>query len=223
MAMLNLVLLGGPGSGKGTQAEFLQREYALQHISSGELYREHMRLGTPLGVLARGFIDRGELAPDLVTNEMVEARLAELVPAQGCLLDGFPRTLDQAGALAGILCRVRRALTGAIYLRVADDELLPRLTGRRVCTKCEASYHLLFRPPARENICDRCGAPLYQRDDDTHETAQARLATYHRRTHPVIEYYRQAGLLAEVNGSGELREITCRVHEQVEQMLKAKC
>ncbi len=200
----NLVLLGGPGSGKGTQAEHICRTFRLPHISTGDLFRDNIKKQTELGQLARSYMDRGELVPDDVTERMVSTRLSQPDAAHGFVLDGFPRTASQAEALDEILHALNRKVTGVIHLHVSDDEITRRLSGRRICRQCQAPYHLLFKKPRREGICNHCGGPLYQRDDDKAETIQVRLKNYHRQTAPLIKYYRDAGVLTEVQGEGEL-------------------
>ncbi len=204
---LNLVLLGGPGSGKGTQAENLCRVLSIPHISTGDLFRENIRNKTDLGQLAKSYMDRGELVPDDVTERMVASRLLQADAERGFVLDGFPRTVSQAEALEEIVRGFHRTVTGVIHLRVADEEIIQRLSGRRICRKCQAPFHLLFKKPRRPDVCDHCGGPLYQRDDDKPETIQVRLRNYHRQTAPLIAYYRTAGLLTEVEGEGELKAI----------------
>lgn len=204
---LNLVLLGGPGSGKGTQAEHVCKAFNLPHVSTGDLFRDNIKRQTELGRLAKGYMDRGELVPDDVTERMVAARLAQPDAGHGFVLDGFPRTVSQAEALDEILHGINRKVTGVIHLEVGDDEIVRRLSGRRICRQCQAPFHLLFKKPRREGICNHCGGPLYQRDDDKAETILVRLKNYHRQTEPLITYYRDAGVLTEVKGEGELTAI----------------
>lgn len=201
---LNLVLLGGPGSGKGTQAEHICKTFHLPHISTGDLFRDNIKKQSELGRLAKSYMDRGELVPDDVTERMVGTRLAVPDASHGFVLDGFPRTVSQAEALDEILHAINRKVTGVIHLRVSDAEIIRRLSGRRICRQCQAPFHLLFKKPRREGICNHCGGPLYQRDDDKAETIEIRLKNYHRQTEPLIRYYRDAGVLTEVEGEGEL-------------------
>lgn len=204
---LNLVLLGGPGSGKGTQAEHICKTFQLPHVSTGDLFRDNIKRQTELGRLAKGYMDRGELVPDDVTERMVAARLAQPDAGHGFVLDGFPRTVAQAEALDEILHGLNRKVTGVVHLEVSDDEIVRRLSGRRICRQCQAPFHMLFKKPRREGICNHCGGPLYQRDDDKAETILVRLKNYHRQTEPLISYYRDAGVLTEVKGEGELTSI----------------
>ena len=204
---LNMVLLGGPGSGKGTQAEHICKTFQLPHVSTGDLFRDNIKRQTELGRLAKAYMDRGELVPDDVTERMVATRLGMPDAGHGFLLDGFPRTVSQAEALDEILHGLNRKVTGVIHLQVSDEEIIRRLSGRRICRQCQAPFHLLFKKPRREGICNHCGGPLYQRDDDKAETITVRLRNYHRQTEPLIAYYRDAGVLTEVKGEGELTAI----------------
>jgi adenylate kinase len=202
------VLVGGPGSGKGTQAEKLCDRRDLQHVATGDLFRDNLKRQTDLGKLAKTYMDRGELVPDDVTDAMVQERLARADTAAGFVLDGYPRTIHQAEALADILEHLGRHLAGVICIQVSDQEIVDRLSGRLVCRNCQTPYHQRFKPPARPGICDRCGGPLYQRDDDNPATVRARLKTFHGQTGPLIEFYRQAGLFAEVPGEGDVAQVT---------------
>ncbi len=205
---LDLVLFGAPGSGKGTQAEQLCREFKLPHIATGDLFRDNLRRSTELGKLARTYMDRGELVPDDVTDAMVEERLARTDVQDGCVLDGFPRNLHQAQALMDIMGRQRRRLTGVLYINVPDEAIVERLSGRLICEKCQAPYHTQYKQPRVPGVCDHCSGALYQRADDSASTVRARLATFHRQTEPLIEFYRNAGLLVEVNGERKPAEVT---------------
>jgi adenylate kinase len=202
-----LVLLGPPGAGKGTQAERLEEKLKLPHVSSGELFRENIRGETELGILAKRYIDRGDLVPDDVTIGMIRERLLRSDCVRGAILDGFPRTQPQAVALDDMLAGMNRQLDGVLYIAVADEELVRRLSGRWLCGQCQTPYHAIFSPPAEEGICDACGGQLYQREDDKPETVRARLDVYHERTAPLIEYYRDKGLLVEVDGSGDIEMV----------------
>jgi adenylate kinase len=204
------VLVGGPGSGKGTQAEELCRQRHLPHIATGDLFRDNLKRQTELGRLAGAYMERGELVPDDVTDAMVQERLGRDDTAAGFVLDGFPRTLLQAGALADILDHLGRQLAGVIYINVSDQEIVNRLAGRWVCRNCQTPYHQQFKPPARAGICDRCGGPLYQRDDDNPATIRARLKTFHAQTGPLLGYYQVSGLVAEVAGEGDVATVTAR-------------
>lgn len=207
---LDLVLLGGPGSGKGTQAEQLCKELSLPHIATGDLFRENLKNQTDLGKLAKTYMDRGELVPDDVTEAMVQERLARPDTAPGFVLDGFPRTLPQAEALGEMMVHLRRRIEGVLYINVSDDEIVNRLGGRLICRQCQTPFHKKFRPPKQEGVCDSCGGELYQRDDDNPATVKARLTTFHGQTAPLIEFYQKAGLLHEVNGEGNLADVAAR-------------
>ena len=208
-----LVLLGPPGAGKGTQAERLQEELKLPHVASGDLFRENLRNETELGLLAKKYMDRGDLVPDDVTIAMVRDRLQRPDCDQGTILDGFPRTQAQAQALDRMLADMGRRLDGVLYIAVPDEELVRRLSGRWICRQCQTPYHTLFSPPAKEGVCDACGGELYQRDDDKPETVRARLKVYHQQTSPLIDYYRQAGLLVEVDGAGDIETVSAALLE----------
>jgi adenylate kinase len=215
-----LVLLGPPGAGKGTQAERLEEELHLPHVSSGELFRENMKNETELGLLAKGYIDRGDLVPDDVTIAMIRARLQRPDCEQGAILDGFPRTQAQAEALDRMLAEMERGLDGVLYIAVPDEVLVRRLSGRWLCSQCQTPYHTAFSPPTKEGICDACGGELYQREDDKPETVRARLEVYRRQTAPLIDYYRQAGLLVEVDGAGGIETVSTALLEAVHNLVK---
>jgi adenylate kinase len=217
---LNLVLLGGPGSGKGTQAENLEREFHLCHVASGDLFRENLRNATRLGQLAKSYMDRGELVPDDITEAMVEERLACVEKGRGFLLDGFPRTLPQAVALTEMLAKLGRPLAGVLYIRVSDGTLVERLSGRWICRACQTPFHVIFKPPARAGVCDKCGGALYQRDDDKPDTVRARLRTFHKQTEPLIAYYQRDGLLAEIDGEGDVAAISARMAAVVKGLIE---
>lgn len=208
---LNIILLGPPGSGKGTQAQHLCRQLELKHIASGDLFRENLKAQTELGKLAKTFMDRGELVPDDVTEAMVRERLGRADTRNGFVLDGFPRTLPQAEALTDIMNSLNRRLHGVIYFNVSDEEIVSRLSGRLICRECQTPFHKVNNP-FKSCPYHKCqGEYLYQRDDDKEETVRIRLETYHRQTAPLIDYYHQAGLLVEVDGEGDLTEVTERV------------
>ncbi|MBC8262631.1 MAG: adenylate kinase [Anaerolineales bacterium] len=201
-----LVLLGPPGAGKGTQAERLEKELGLPHVASGDLFRENLRHETELGLLAKTYMDKGDLVPDDVTIAMVRDRLQRPDCEQGVILDGFPRTQAQAAGLDDMLADMGRALDGVLYIAVPDEELVRRLSGRWICRQCQTPYHTVFSPPSA-GVCDACGGELYQRDDDKPATVRVRLGVYHQQTAPLIDYYRQAGLLVQVDGSGGIGSV----------------
>jgi len=199
---LNVVLLGGPGSGKGTQAERIAPEFGLPHISTGDMLRAAVAAGSELGRSAKRYMDAGELLPDDVVIGVIGERLAQDDAAAGFLLDGFPRTIDQAKALDAMLAQAGRALTTVLLVDVSADELVQRLAGRRTCRACGKGYHVLFNPPKQEGICDACGGEVYQRADDNEETVRNRLTVYSRQTEPLVDYYTRQGLLKAINGGG---------------------
>jgi adenylate kinase len=203
-----LVLLGPPGAGKGTQAERLQNQLKLPHVASGDLFRDNLSRETDLGKLAKSYMDSGALVPDDVTVAMVKERLQRSDCQQGVILDGFPRTTTQAKALDEILGSLGKLLDGVLHIAVPDEVLVDRLSGRWICHQCQAPFHALFSPPIETGVCDRCGGELYQRDDDKPETVRARLSVYQKQTAPLIEYYSDAGLLMEIDGSGGIDAVS---------------
>lgn len=202
-----IVLLGGPGAGKGTQAELLSERLGLVTIASGNLLREHIRNGTPLGLRANEYMQRGELVPDALVIDMVTARLKAPDVARGVLLDGFPRTLGQAQALDANLRAEGKRVDRALNIKVPDEVLLDRLSGRWICRNCQASYHEKFNPPRVGGVCDLCGGELYQRSDDRRDVMENRLRVYFDQTLPVIQYYRANGTLIEVDGAQEIERV----------------
>jgi adenylate kinase len=203
---LDLVVIGGPGTGKGTQSTFLAAELKLPHIATGNLFRENVRQETTLARIAKAYIDQGELVPDDITEAMVRQRLSRPDATRGFILDGFPRTLPQVRALDEIMSELRRHLDGAIYLQVPEDKIIERVAGRRICRICQAPYHLLYQPPQKDNVCDRDGGPLDRRDDDDPATMRARLRIFQGQTLPVVAHYRRLGLLTEISAAGDVLE-----------------
>jgi adenylate kinase len=212
---LYLVLLGGPGAGKGTQAERLAVALGIPQVSTGDLFRENLKSATELGLLAKGYMERGELVPDDVTVGMVRERLKRPDAVKGAILDGFPRTVAQAEALEGLLAGLGRELAAVPYIQVSEDVLLARLAGRWTCKTCGAMYHQVFSPPQEPGVCDKCGGVLYQRPDDTPETQQHRIEVYFDQTAPLIDYYRDKGLLVEIDGRPGIDEIQAKLLEVI--------
>ncbi len=204
---MNLILLGPPGSGKGTQSVFLHEKFRIPCISTGNILRTAVREQTELGNVASRYMNNGQLVPDDLVVKLVEERIDEPDCRHGYILDGFPRTVAQAQALAKILEKNHYTLDAVINLDVPNDELVGRLTGRRQCQTCSAGYHVLFSPPSEPGICDRCGGDLFQRNDDKEETIKKRLEVYYRQTKPLIEYYQKENLLKNISGTGEVRVI----------------
>ena len=193
-----IILLGAPGSGKGTQAESIVKEFGVVHISTGDMFRENIKNQTPIGKKAKSYLDSGQLVPDEIVIDMLQQRLQNPDCKNGALLDGFPRTLAQAEALEGIIKDHYQPIV--ISLEVSDKTVMERLTGRRYCPKCNAIYHITFSPPKKEGLCDKCGATLVIRSDDTENTVKDRLAVFHKQIGPLKEYYAKKGLLQEING-----------------------
>lgn len=209
---MHVILMGAQGAGKGTQAERIAPRYRLAHLSTGELFRTAVANGTELGLLAKGYLDRGELVPDDVTLGIVDAKLLEISTAkpelQGALFDGFPRTAAQAEGLDIALARRDERIAVVIEVSVPREKLVARLAGRRVCSNCGATYHIDFNPPRQEGVCDRCGGTLVQRQDDTPEAITRRLETYFAQTEPLLSYYQARGLLRRVDGDRPIDEVT---------------
>lgn len=203
---MRVILLGAPGAGKGSQASRLCGKYGVPHISTGEMFRGAYEKETPLGVRAHGYWGKGNLVPDDVTCSMVEERFGEGDCARGFILDGFPRTLAQAGMLSATLERLGLAVDAVIQMNVSEERILQRLTGRRVCGDCGANFHVENLPPAKPGICDNCGGRLVQRPDDSRETILNRLRVYRERTAPLIEYYRKRGELVEIDANKSVAE-----------------
>lgn len=211
----HIILLGPPASGKGTQATLLRDALALPHVASGDLFRYNLRNQTELGLQAKTYMDQGALVPDDVTIAMVLDRLAQPDCAKGALLDGFPRTIAQAEALGAALAEQGRSINRVLNIIVPDEELLARITGRWLCRTCGEPYHLLFKQPKVEGRCDIDGGELYQRDDDTAATARHRLQVYWNQTNPLVDYYRERGLLVDIDGNRAIDVVTQALTEAV--------
>ena len=204
---MKLVLLGPPGAGKGTQAQFLMERFGVPQVSTGDMLRTAVAAGTQLGLKAKGCMDAGELVPDAVVVGIVKERLQQSDCASGFILDGFPRTVNQANALKAALAESGLGIDRVVAFTVDEDALVQRLTGRRTCRKCGAGYHVRFDPPRLAGVCDRCAGELYQRDDDQEETIRKRLQVYRNQTEPLIQYYRSEGLLLDVDGMAPIEGV----------------
>ncbi len=205
---MRIMLMGPPGAGKGTQAEFLTKELKMPHISTGDMFRKAVKEGTPLGIEAKRYMDSGKLVPDTVTIGIVKERLAEADCSAGFLLDGFPRTVPQADALEKTLKELGVKLDRVVNIIVDKEALLQRLTGRRVCKACGATYHVVYHPSQGGEQCQLCGGALYQRSDDTEATVANRLNVYEQQTAPLVEYYEEKELLLNIEGSEEVGTVT---------------
>jgi len=213
---MNLILLGPPGAGKGTQAQKIVDRYHIPQISTGDILRAAVKGKTLLGAKAKEFMDQGKLVPDDLVIGIIEERLKASDCRPGFILDGFPRTIAQGEALQPILAKMGKSIDHVINIEVEDEELVRRLTGRRTCKNCGAMFHLIFYPPQKEGLCDRCGGPLYQRDDDKEETIRTRLKEYQRQTAPLIEYYQGKKKLRSIPGTGEQDQIFERIARQLD-------
>lgn len=213
---MNVIFLGPPGAGKGTQANLLSKTFNIPQISTGDILRSSVREGTPMGSRAKCFMDSGSLVPDEVVVGIVEERLQDTDCSCGFILDGFPRTVAQADALDIMLARSGKQIEHVLSMTVNDDELLTRISGRRMCEKCGKGYHVVFDPPKVDGICDLCGARLYQRDDDKVETMRRRLDEYYQKTAPLIDYYSSKKLLRSIAGVGTIEEIQDKIVKGLE-------
>jgi adenylate kinase len=205
---MDVILLGAPGAGKGTQAKFLEEHTGLVHVASGDLFRAALRQGTELGMLAKSYMDRGELVPDEVVIRMIVERISQSDCAGGVIFDGFPRTKEQTRALEYELKEHDRGIDYVLFLSVPDIVLLRRIAGRQTCKTCGSIYNIYYFPSKRAEVCDACGGKLYQRSDDSMETARHRLEVYFAQTMPLIEYYREQGNLIEIDGQREIMAVT---------------
>ena len=214
--VVRVVFLGPPGAGKGTQAKFLEKEYGACQVSTGDILRKAVQDRTAVGKKAAGYLEKGQLVPDEVMLNLVAERLREKDCAKGFILDGFPRTVAQAEGLEEILGELGWKLDSVLCMRVPQEMIIQRLSGRRSCKKCGNLYHVVLNPPQREEFCDRCNGELYQRDDDREETIRARLHVFETQTVPLVHYYRKRGLLREIDGVGSVEEIRARVFRELE-------
>lgn len=209
-------MLGAPGSGKGTQAAKISEKYSIPRISTGDIFRKNIQEGTQLGVKAREYIDKGLLVPDEVTDGIVEGRILEKDCKDGFILDGYPRTVAQAESLERMLEKADRNVDIALNIAVPDEEVVHRLSGRRVC-KCGETYHVDYNPPKKKGVCDKCGGELYVRDDDKPETVKKRLAEYHEKSSPLTSYYRGCGVLVEIDGKPDPDTVKSSIEDVLEE------
>ncbi|MFF7201991.1 MULTISPECIES: adenylate kinase [unclassified Streptomyces] len=216
---MRIVLVGPPGAGKGTQAAFLAQNLSIPHISTGDLFRANISQGTELGRKAKSFMDAGELVPDEVTIAMAKDRMAQEDARNGFLLDGFPRNVSQAEALDEMLKSEGMTLDAVLDLEVPEDEVVRRIAGRRICRNDSSHvFHVSYSAPQQEGVCDTCGGDLYQRDDDSEETVRKRLEVYHTQTEPIIDYYRNQGLVVTISALGKVTDVTKRAMEALEKL-----
>ena len=218
-----LVFLGAPGAGKGTQAAVIAAKLGVAHIASGDLFRQALEKGTELGKLAKSYMDKGTLVPDDVTIQLISDRLNEPDCKNGCVFDGFPRTIEQGKALDKMMASRGSSIDKAIYIEVPENELLKRLTGRWICRQCQTPYHEVNSPPKVRGKCDKCGGELYQRSDDTEATIKERLKVYFSQTTPLLDYFKAAGKLAAIDGNQDIKEVSQNIMEALDRgSVKAK-
>ena len=204
---MKIIMLGAPGAGKGTQAKMIAEKFNIPHISTGDIFRANIKNGTELGKKAKEFMDKGQLVPDELTVEILLDRVAADDCKNGYVLDGFPRTIPQADVLDKELTKLGDKVDFAINVDVPDENIVRRMSGRRACLKCGATYHIEHIPPKQDGICDKCGSELVQRDDDKPETVQKRLSVYHEQTQPLIDYYNKKNILKSVDGTKDMQEV----------------
>ncbi|WP_202319609.1 adenylate kinase [Archaeoglobus neptunius] len=215
---MNLIFLGAPGAGKGTQAKRVSEKYGIPQISTGDMLREAVANGTELGMKAKEYMDKGELVPDEVVIGIVKERLQQPDCNKGFILDGFPRTLAQAEALDEMLKELNKKIDAVINIAVPEEEVVRRIVYRRTCRKCGAVYHLIYAPPKEDNKCDKCGGELYQRDDDKEETVRERYRVYRENTEPLVEYYRKKGVLYDIDGTKDIDGVWQEIESVLEKI-----
>jgi len=213
---MNLITLGPPGAGKGTQAAMLAVQLGIPHVASGDLFREALKAETELGLTAKSYMDRGELVPDEVTIAMIRERLLKSDCDKGIILDGFPRTIEQAKALKELLAEQGKTIDAALFIDASEDELVRRLSSRWTCRNCQAIYNLISNPPREKGKCDVCGGELYQRADDVPETVRNRIRVYWDQTSPLIDYYRDEGLLITIESEGGIDHVQAKILEALQ-------
>lgn len=204
---MKIIMLGAPGAGKGTQAKKIAAKYSIPHISTGDIFRANIKNGTELGLKAKSYMDAGGLVPDEITIGMLLDRIHQADCENGYVLDGFPRTIPQAESLTEALKKNGEAIDFAVNVDVPDENIINRMSGRRACLNCGATYHIVYNAPEKENVCDACGQELVLRDDDKPETVKKRLDVYHDQTQPLIDYYKNEGVLAEVDGTLDMEDV----------------
>ena len=210
---MKIIMLGAPGAGKGTQAKKIAAEYKIPHISTGDIFRANIKNNTELGQKAKAYMDKGELVPDELTLDLIMDRFKQPDCENGYVLDGFPRTIPQAEALDRALAEMGQKIDYAIDVEVPDENIVNRMSGRRACVDCGATYHIVYAPTAKEGICDKCGGELILRDDDKPETVLKRLGVYHEQTQPLIDYYTKAGILKTVDGTVDINDVFAAIVE----------
>jgi len=210
---MKIIMLGAPGAGKGTQAKQIASKYSIPHISTGDIFRANIKNNTELGQKAKTYMDQGKLVPDELTCDLVMDRISQEDCKNGFVLDGFPRTIPQAEALTAALEKVGASMDFAIDVDVPDENIVKRMSGRRACLECGATYHIVSIPPKKEGICDNCGSQLVLRDDDKPETVQTRLDVYHEQTQPLIDYYKKQGILKSVDGTRPMEDVFADIVE----------
>lgn len=210
---MRMILLGGPGAGKGTQAQRLSEEFSALHIATGDILRQAVKDGTEMGTMAKFYMDKGQLVPDDVVIGIVEDRLAQPDAKAGLVFDGFPRTVPQAQALDKLMAKLDMPLDAVVNINTSADIVVTRLTGRRTCRDCQTVYHITYSPPREAGVCDNCGGRLYQRDDDKEKTIRNRLKVYEEQTAPLLDYYRKLGKLVEVSGDDSIEEVYASIRD----------